>query len=145
MPVIGLLVGHALGHAIGTAADYVAAAALFALGVWMLVSEEQDEAGKVSACGADRLVEGLYYELLGMRRRSQLHAGEARPLSGSGLRFTRKTLAVFRPRGDTPERLDQGVSGSTRPVEMGGTGLEPVTPSYASCWRLKLGPVCHGA
>lgn len=38
-----------LGHAIGTAADYLAAAALLALGVWMLVSEEQDEAGKVSA------------------------------------------------------------------------------------------------
>lgn len=52
MPVIGLLVGHALGHAIGTAADYVAAAALFALGIWMLVSEEQDEAGKVSALAA---------------------------------------------------------------------------------------------
>lgn len=49
MPVIGLLVGHVLGHAIGTAADYLAAAALLALGVWMLVSEEQDEAGKVSA------------------------------------------------------------------------------------------------
>lgn len=53
MPVIGLLVGHALGHAIGTAADYVAAAALFALGVWMLVSREQDEAGKVSALVAN--------------------------------------------------------------------------------------------
>ena len=49
MPVIGLLVGHALGHTIGAAADYLAAAVLFALGVWMLVNEEQDEAGRVSA------------------------------------------------------------------------------------------------
>ena len=49
MPVIGLLVGHALGHAIGSAADYVAAATLIGLGVWMLVSEEPNEAGKVSA------------------------------------------------------------------------------------------------
>lgn len=38
MPVIGLLVGRTLGH--------VAAAALFALGAWMLVSDEQDEAGE---------------------------------------------------------------------------------------------------
>ena len=53
MPVVGLLVGHALGHAIGTAADYVAAAALVALGIWMLVSDEQDEAGKVSALVAN--------------------------------------------------------------------------------------------
>jgi manganese efflux pump family protein len=53
MPVTGLLVGHALGHAIGTAADYIAAAALFALGIWMLVSEEQDEAGKVTALAAN--------------------------------------------------------------------------------------------
>lgn len=53
MPVIGLLVGHALGHAIGTAADYVAAAALFALGGWMLVSEDEGEAGKVSALVAN--------------------------------------------------------------------------------------------
>lgn len=40
MPVIGLLIGHALGHAIGTAADYLAAAALLALGIWMLDGEE---------------------------------------------------------------------------------------------------------
>ena len=53
MPVVGLLVGHALGHAIGIAADYVAAAALLALGTWMLVNEEQDEAGKVSALVAN--------------------------------------------------------------------------------------------
>lgn len=53
MPVIGLLVGHALGHAIGSAADYTAAAALFALGIWMLASEEEDEAGKVSALVAN--------------------------------------------------------------------------------------------
>lgn len=49
MPVIGLLAGHALGHAIGVAADYLAAAALVALGAWMLVSEEEDEEAKVTA------------------------------------------------------------------------------------------------
>ena len=54
MPVIGLLVGHALGHAIGTAADYVAAAALFVLGIGMLVSNDEDEAGKMSALVANR-------------------------------------------------------------------------------------------
>lgn len=53
MPVIGLLLGHALGQAIGVAADYIAAAALFALGGWMLVSDEEDEAGKVSALVAN--------------------------------------------------------------------------------------------
>jgi manganese efflux pump family protein len=63
MPVIGLLVGHVLGHAIGMAADYVAAAALFALGIWMLVSEEQDEAGKVSALTANN---GLALVTLGV-------------------------------------------------------------------------------
>ena len=49
MPVIGLLLGHVLGHAVGTAADYLAAAALFALGTWMLTSGEQDEGERVAA------------------------------------------------------------------------------------------------
>jgi hypothetical protein len=30
------------------------------------------------------------------------------------------------------EQFDQAVSGAKRGMEMGGTGLEPVTPSYAS-------------
>jgi putative Mn2+ efflux pump MntP len=49
MPVVGLLLGHGLGAAVGGVADYVAAAALFALGGWMLVVEEGDESAKVSA------------------------------------------------------------------------------------------------
>lgn len=63
MPVIGLLAGHALGHAIGTAADYLASAALFALGAWMLTSEEHDEAARVSALIANS---GLALAALGV-------------------------------------------------------------------------------
>ena len=53
MPAVGLFVGHALGQVIGTAADYLAAAALFALGAWMIVSEEEGEATRVSALVAN--------------------------------------------------------------------------------------------
>lgn len=48
MPVVGLLVGHALGHLVGKAADYVAIAVLALLGVWMLAHEEKDEGEKVA-------------------------------------------------------------------------------------------------
>ena len=63
MPVAGLFAGHALGHAIGSAADYVAAAALLALGLWMLVNDEDEEAGKVSALAANS---GLTLVALGL-------------------------------------------------------------------------------
>ena len=49
MPIVGLLLGRGLGVAIGGVADYVAAAALLALGGWMLVADEGDEGEKVSA------------------------------------------------------------------------------------------------
>ena len=49
MPVFGLLLGHGVGSAIGGVADYVAAAALLALGGWMLYADEEDEGAKVSA------------------------------------------------------------------------------------------------
>jgi len=49
MPVVGLLLGRGLGAAVGGVADYVAAAALLALGGWMLIAEEGDEREKVSA------------------------------------------------------------------------------------------------
>jgi putative Mn2+ efflux pump MntP len=49
MPVLGLLLGHGLGVAIGGVANYIAAAALLALGGWMLVADEGDEGEKVSA------------------------------------------------------------------------------------------------
>jgi manganese efflux pump family protein len=42
MPVVGLLLGHALGHLVGSAADYVAIGVLALLGLWMLVHEEDD-------------------------------------------------------------------------------------------------------
>jgi putative Mn2+ efflux pump MntP len=40
MPVIGLLAGHGIGGALGSAARYVAAAALVALGLYFLVSDD---------------------------------------------------------------------------------------------------------
>ena len=49
MPVVGLLLGHALGHAIGDVADYVAAARLVALAVWMLLADEEDAGRKLAA------------------------------------------------------------------------------------------------
>jgi putative Mn2+ efflux pump MntP len=49
MPVVGLLLGHGLGAAIGSVADYVAAAALLALGGWMLFADDDDEGEKVSS------------------------------------------------------------------------------------------------
>jgi len=42
MPLIGVLVGLPLGHAIGNAADYIAAALVSALGIYMLVSDDED-------------------------------------------------------------------------------------------------------
>jgi putative Mn2+ efflux pump MntP len=48
MPVVGLLLGHALGHSIGGAADYLAVAVLASLGAWMLVHEENDESARVA-------------------------------------------------------------------------------------------------
>jgi putative Mn2+ efflux pump MntP len=46
MPVVGLLLGHALGTLVGNAADYVAIGVLGLLGVWMLVHDD-DEGAKV--------------------------------------------------------------------------------------------------
>jgi putative Mn2+ efflux pump MntP len=43
MPVIGLLLGHALGTLVGNAADYVAIGVLGLLGAWMLLHEDEDE------------------------------------------------------------------------------------------------------
>jgi manganese efflux pump family protein len=51
MPVVGLLLGRGLGAAIGSFADYVAAVALLALGVWMLLAGENDEVDKVAELG----------------------------------------------------------------------------------------------
>ena len=48
MPVAGLLAGRALGGAIGGVADYAAIAVLGALGVWMLVGDEDVSADSVA-------------------------------------------------------------------------------------------------
>ena len=52
MPVVGLLVGHALGRVVGHAADYAAIGALALLGVWMLLHDEQDEGEKAAQLAA---------------------------------------------------------------------------------------------
>ena len=43
MPLIGVVLGAPLGHAIGSAADYVAAALLVALGAYMLLASDTDD------------------------------------------------------------------------------------------------------
>jgi putative Mn2+ efflux pump MntP len=47
MPVLGLLIGHGLGSALGGVANYVAAAALVALGGWMLLGHDDSETERV--------------------------------------------------------------------------------------------------
>jgi len=54
MPVVGLLLGHALGHVIGGAADYVAISVLALLGLWMLKHEGEDECEKVAQLAGGR-------------------------------------------------------------------------------------------
>jgi len=43
MPLIGLGLGRALAHGIGQVADYLAAAAVIAVGAWMLIAGDNDE------------------------------------------------------------------------------------------------------
>jgi putative Mn2+ efflux pump MntP len=52
MPVVGLLLGHALGHLVGNAADYLAIAVLVLPGAWLLVHEEEDESERVAQLAA---------------------------------------------------------------------------------------------
>ena len=49
MPVVGLFVGRGLGAALGSVAEYVAAAALIGLGVYMLRADEGAEGEKVAS------------------------------------------------------------------------------------------------
>jgi putative Mn2+ efflux pump MntP len=49
MPLIGVALGAPLGHAIGSTADYVAAALLVALGIYMMREGEDDEPERLVA------------------------------------------------------------------------------------------------
>ncbi len=42
MPLIGVFVGVPLGHAVGQTADYIAVALIVALGIYMLLSDDED-------------------------------------------------------------------------------------------------------
>jgi putative Mn2+ efflux pump MntP len=49
MPLLGLAAGAGLARVIGTAADYLAGAAVIGVGVWMLVSgDDEDTAGRLA-------------------------------------------------------------------------------------------------
>ena len=67
MPLIGLALGAPIARLIGSAADYVAAAALVGVGLWLLLSREENEAGLadrlLSATGWAALVLGLAISL----------------------------------------------------------------------------------
>jgi putative Mn2+ efflux pump MntP len=50
MPLIGLAAGNGLAQAIGSAADYVAAAAVIAVGIWMLARpDDEAAAGRIAS------------------------------------------------------------------------------------------------
>lgn len=49
MPVVGLFLGRGLGAAIGSVAEYLAAAALIGLGVYMLRADEEAEGQRVAS------------------------------------------------------------------------------------------------
>jgi manganese efflux pump family protein len=61
MPVVGLLLGHALGQLVGSAADYVAIGVLVVVGLWMLVHEEKGEGERIA-----QLARGQGLVLLGL-------------------------------------------------------------------------------
>ena len=48
MPLIGLALGSALARGIGHIADYLAAAAVIGIGIWMLLADDEDEEDKAS-------------------------------------------------------------------------------------------------
>jgi putative Mn2+ efflux pump MntP len=58
MPLIGVALGAPLAHAIGNTADYVAAGAVIAIGAWMLLHDDDEQ--------ADRLVSARGMALLGL-------------------------------------------------------------------------------
>jgi putative Mn2+ efflux pump MntP len=48
MPLIGLALGSALARGIGHVADYLAAAAVIGIGIWMLLADDEDSEDKAS-------------------------------------------------------------------------------------------------
>ena len=58
MPLIGLAAGDGLARAIGPVADYVAGAAVIAVGVWILVSRDEGEehAGRIAAASGPAII-----------------------------------------------------------------------------------------
>jgi putative Mn2+ efflux pump MntP len=63
MPLIGLALGDALARGIGHIADYLAAAAVIGIGLWMLLADEKDEGGRASGMISSR---GLALAALGV-------------------------------------------------------------------------------
>jgi len=64
MPLLGLALGAPLAAAIGPAANYVAAAAVIAVGLWMLLHDDDEQAERlVSAHGAALLGLGVSISL----------------------------------------------------------------------------------
>jgi putative Mn2+ efflux pump MntP len=60
MPIVGLLIGRGVSSALGGVAEYVAAAALLALGVWMLAADDDEGVGSLAgAHGTALLALGL--------------------------------------------------------------------------------------
>jgi manganese efflux pump family protein len=54
MPLAGLGLGSALAHGIGHIADYLAAAAVTGIGLWMLLSHDEDEESKAARITTSR-------------------------------------------------------------------------------------------
>jgi putative Mn2+ efflux pump MntP len=54
MPLIGLGLGAVLAHGIGQVADYLAGAAVIAIGAWMLLAGDKDEDEKASRLTSSR-------------------------------------------------------------------------------------------
>ena len=48
MPLIGLVAGSVLARGIGRIADYLAAAAVIGIGIWLLLAHNEDEEDKAS-------------------------------------------------------------------------------------------------
>jgi putative Mn2+ efflux pump MntP len=61
MPLIGLALGSALARGIGNIADYLAAAAVIGIGLWMLLADGHDEEDKAS-----RIMTGHGLALVGL-------------------------------------------------------------------------------